>query len=357
MAKWTGPVLIGAGVLGLAGVTYLYLTKDGKPLDLAGLLDFKWLTDYLDSLFGVKPKPPGEEPEPKPGNGNGDGDGKEPKPPGGKEPPPVTGTTKATVVLGAAGDWGSGRNSNWKKTADNMKKNNVELALGLGDYSYTNLSDWQKVVDYLKKAGIAMKGAEGNHDSSSYAKSFGQPSFLYSFTIGYARIIILNTESGGASKNASFLEKTLKANKSPWPIVIMHKPLYTSSSKHNAENSLANALKPILDKYKVPLVMYGHNHNYERIKFPNRPTMFVMSGTGGEDHYNLSGKTGNVVYHNASDFGFTKLVVTQNSLKGSFIANSGKTLDSWTQNTKAVTAKLAYAYPIYESPTAMRISI
>jgi predicted phosphodiesterase len=151
-----------------------------------------------------------------------------------------------------------------------MKTAKVDVMLGLGDYSYTSVGDWQKVIDALKKAGIIIaKGAEGNHDGSSYAKTFGQGSFLYTFNAGSACIIALNTENGSGG-NVAYAEKILKATKQPWKILIMHKCLYTGSSKHGEEKSLASALKPIINKYGVQLVMYAHNHNYQNSKMTSQ---------------------------------------------------------------------------------------
>jgi len=78
--------------------------------------------------------------------------------------------------------------------------------------------------------------------------------------------------------------------------------------------------------------MYGHNHNYERIKFPDKPTVFVQAGTGGESHYHIRGERsgGGVLYQNDNTFGIAKLTVNSNTLSGQFISHSGKILDSFT---------------------------
>jgi acid phosphatase len=207
-----------------------------------------------------------------------------------------------------------------------MIGNKVNLSLGLGDYSYGNANEFEPVVDALKKAGIPMKGTEGNHDhdSSSYAELFEEPSMLYAFNAGPARIVILNTEDSPSS-NGAFLEKELKKTTIPWKIVAMHNPLYTSPSKHGEEKDQARVLQPLFDRYNVDLVMLGHNHNYERIKFPNELTLFIQSGTGGESHYKITGQRsgGGVQYQNDDDFGIG------NSLTGQFISFGGKILDTF----------------------------
>jgi len=237
----------------------------------------------------------------------------------------------SNYYIGAAGDWGSARNDNWENTVALMKNNKVNLSLGLGDYSYGTVGDFIPVVDNLKAAGIPFKGVLGNHDTSSYSKLFDQPSMLFAFDAGQARIILLNTEDS-ISSNTMFLENELKTTKQPWKIVAMHKPLYTSPSNHPEETDLANKLQPLFDQYKVDLVLYGHNHNYERIKFPDKPTVFIQAGTAGESHYDIRGdRSGDgVQYQDDNNFGIAKITVNSNTLSGQFISHSGKLLDSFT---------------------------
>lgn len=239
----------------------------------------------------------------------------------------VSGSSK--YYIGAAGDWGSARNDNWEGTVDLMKNNKVNLALGLGDYSYGLVEEFEPVVDELKNAGIPMKGAKGDHDSNSYAELFGQPSMVYAFDAGHARIIMLDAYRSPSS-NAEFLEKELKATIKPWTIVVTTTPIYTSPSNHGADEDQTETLQPLFDKYGVDLVMWGDNHNYERIKFPNKHTVFIQSGTGGESHYEFNGQIKESAYQNDNDFGITKLTIDSNTLSGQFISHGGKVLDNFS---------------------------
>lgn len=115
--------------------------------------------------------------------------------------------------------------------------------------------------------------------------------------------------------NTKFLENELKNTKQPWKIVAMHNPLYTSPSNHPEEKELATRLQPLFDKYGVDLVIYGHNHNYERIKLPDKTTLFVREGTDGESHYDIKGSRsgGGVEFQNDNDYGFVKLTINSNA--------------------------------------------
>lgn len=240
----------------------------------------------------------------------------------------IVSATGSNFIIGAAGDWGSSRNDNWKKTVQGMADNEVQLALGLGDYSYGSVSEFKPVVDGLKGLGIQMKGARGDHDSDSYATLFGQPSMQYGFDAGPARIILIDSYKSPTS-NAAFLEKELVATSQPWKIVVVTTPLYTSPSTHPADEAQRQALQPLFDKYRVNLVMWGDNHNYERIKFPDKPTLFIQSGTGGRSHYSFDGKISASLYQNDKDFGFTKIIIDASSLSGQFISHGGSVLDNF----------------------------
>jgi len=237
----------------------------------------------------------------------------------------------STYYIGAVGDWGSARNDNWEETVDLMINNKINLALGLGDYSYGSVSEFEPVVDTLKAAGIPFKGVQGNHDSSSYARLFGQPSMIHAFDAGQSRIILLNTEES-YSANTQFLENQLKNTNQPWKIVAMHNPLYSSPSNHPEEKELAGRLQPLFDQYGVDLVIYAHNHNYERIKLPDKHTLFIQAGTGGESHYDIKGNRsdGGIEFQDDNDYGFVKLTINSNALSGQFISHGGNILDSFS---------------------------
>jgi biopolymer transport protein ExbD len=237
----------------------------------------------------------------------------------------------SNYYIGAAGDWGSARNDNWEQTVDLMIDNKINLALGLGDYSYSSVEEFEQVVDELKNAGIPIKGARGDHDSNSYAELFGQPSMVHAFDAGLARIIMLDAYRSPSS-NAAFLEKELKATTQPWKIVVTTTPLYTSPSVHEADESQTKTkdLQPLLDKYGVDLVMWGDNHNYERIKLPDKHTVFIQSGTAGRSHYEFDGQIEESIYQNDEDYGFTKILITPSSILGQFITHSGKILDNFS---------------------------
>ena len=85
---------------------------------------------------------------------------------------------------------------------------------------------------------------------------------VYSFDYQNAKFIILNSNLQQAEQ-AVWLEKELSENTNPWVIVSFHHPIF-STAKDRDNAALRKTWKPILDKYRVDLVLQGHDHSYGR---------------------------------------------------------------------------------------------
>lgn len=90
-----------------------------------------------------------------------------------------------------------------------------------------------------------------------------------------------------------WLEETLADNPNPWTIVFTHYPVYSCSQGRDSE-TYRDAIKPVLEKYGVDLVLQGHDHTYCRGQnlsmagkgAKNNP-MYVVS-VAGPKAYSLS---------------------------------------------------------------------
>lgn len=139
-------------------------------------------------------------------------------------------------------------------------------------------------------ASIPSMPTPGNHDHADSDRGkygiakFWQPQFelprngpknmpeieetCYYSDIDNVRIITINTEmfdEKKAIRNAQvkWLEEVLANNPQKWTMLLIHHPVY--STKRNRDNpELRKAVKPLLDKYRVDLVLQGHDHTYVR---------------------------------------------------------------------------------------------
>lgn len=113
---------------------------------------------------------------------------------------------------------------------------------------------------------------------------------VYYTDVQGARIITLNSHQRQADQVA-WLEQVLKTNPNRWTIVTFHHPIL-SSAKGRDNKELRDLWKPVFDKYKVDLVLQGHDHTYARAGFEKVPssinpkqtsgTMYVVSVSGAK---------------------------------------------------------------------------
>ncbi|MFK7769230.1 MAG: fibronectin type III domain-containing protein [Mariniblastus sp.] len=87
------------------------------------------------------------------------------------------------------------------------------------------------------------------------------------YTLTYHNIRIIGMNSNEMhEQQAVWLEKVLSENESQWVICTFHHPVFSTGKKR--DNAGLRAIwKPIFDKYKVDLVLQGHDHTYGRTGF------------------------------------------------------------------------------------------
>ena len=120
------------------------------------------------------------------------------------------------------------------------------------------------------------------YDTFSY--EFGAS--YYGFTVGPVRFLAVNTyaDAGPLSLQRAWLDREfacMDKDKTPWVIVGMHAPWYSTSKKHLPSSEYATKesrknLESVVNRHKVPLVLSGHVHAYER----SYPVCFDTVGEG-----------------------------------------------------------------------------
>lgn len=87
----------------------------------------------------------------------------------------------------------------------------------------------------------------------------------FTFVYQNMRFVAMNSNTQ-LSEQAVWLEKVLSANQATWVVCSFHHPVY-STGKTRDNPDLRTKWKPIFDKYKVDLVLTGHDHTYGRTGF------------------------------------------------------------------------------------------
>ena len=84
------------------------------------------------------------------------------------------------------------------------------------------------------------------------------------YYIDYQGVRFISLDSNiETKKQVSWLRKTLEDNPNRWTVMTFHHPMYSpASSRDNKE--MRQQWKPLLDEFKVDLVLSGHDHAYSR---------------------------------------------------------------------------------------------
>jgi acid phosphatase len=183
--------------------------------------------------------------------------------------------------LAVIGDWGAD-SPHRPKIAASMRAAHAakpfEAILTLGDNFYPRGKPVQRFVDELPKVHIYP--TFGNHDVPALEaqfRLFGVDRTYYSVRLGDLEVFVLYSEHFDAAQKA-WLEGALAASSAPWKIVTLHRPLY-SSGVYGGNRSLRQAIEPLLTRYKVSLVLAGHEHDYERSVA--KGITHIVAGGGG----------------------------------------------------------------------------
>ncbi|CAL1518664.1 metallophosphoesterase family protein [Chitinophaga sp. MM2321] len=88
-------------------------------------------------------------------------------------------------------------------------------------------------------------------------------------------------------KQQRWVDSVLHNNPNKWTVVLFHHPIYSPKSSRDNKR-MRETFKPLFDKYKVDLVLQGHDHTYARgmAKIPMQQkgstsgTMYVVSVSG-----------------------------------------------------------------------------
>jgi hypothetical protein len=106
----------------------------------------------------------------------------------------------------------------------------------------------------------------------------------YTFVYQNARFVILNSNQK-IEEQSKWLEQVLSENTKPWVVCSFHHPIF-STAKDRDNAALRNAWKPIFDKYRVDLVLQGHDHTYGRTSLdtPTVPPPTVANVPVGVSH-------------------------------------------------------------------------
>lgn len=195
----------------------------------------------------------------------------------------------------AIGDSGKG-GADQLAVLEQMRQLPFDLMLHVGDIAYDSGTRDEFETTFFSiyadlMEGFAIFPASGNHDYRTEGAAPFRESFVlpknggaagaerwYSYDFGNVHFVALDTEQVGPEQVA-WLDADLTANRLPWTIAYLHRPPF-SSGDHGSEGSVQQHFVPLFAKHRVPLVLAGHDHDYERT-IPIDGVTYVVTGGGG----------------------------------------------------------------------------
>lgn len=240
--------------------------------------------------------------------------------------PPAVPPAIHPIEIAIVGDNQSGRDT-FTKICRNIEKRNPHVLIHLGDMVQHawKPEEWQQqFFDPIGwYTGLAsrcpMIAVHGNHDVWSKGRYRGKymcpadltkkerssgdsddeeenplivpPRYYHAISVGPLRVIIIdaNVET---DEQATWLEQELSqpsTQKSPYKIVLTHispfiefwNPMTWAAGEKSWPEYVRSRLQPLFEKYRVDLVLSGHQHNYQRGL--NKGVNYITSGgAGGE---------------------------------------------------------------------------
>ncbi|MBI2058868.1 MAG: metallophosphoesterase family protein [Nitrospirae bacterium] len=230
----------------------------------------------------------------------------------------------ATVRFLVMGDYGSGSLPQVMvrdQMLDYLDRTDLILTTGDNAYSAGAYVEFQKKVFEIYPslfARIPVFPSIGNHDfASSAAQPYLDNFFLpenawretdreryYSFDWGPLHVTVLDSEYAlygirdeETDDMVDWLEADLSTTNRPWKIVTFHQPGHTNNPKRSPNPIVVLKIVPVLEKFRVPLVLSGHEHFYERfhpiLKGQRATTSeggvtYLTSGGGGASLYDIN---------------------------------------------------------------------
>ncbi|EES01609.1 probable inactive purple acid phosphatase 27 [Sorghum bicolor] len=186
-----------------------------------------------------------------------------------------------------------------KAVAKEIQTGKVDSVFHIGDISYATgfLVEWDFFLnliapvasrvpymtaignherDYAESGSVYVTPDSGGECGVAYESYFHMPAVSkdkpwYSIEQGSIHFVVMSTEHKWSemSEQHKWMNQDLSSvnrSRTPWVIFIGHRPMYSShvGIPANVDPIFVASVEPLLLKYQVDLVFFGHVHNYER---------------------------------------------------------------------------------------------
>jgi len=257
----------------------------------------------------------------------------------GQEPPTIT--EEPIARLAVAGDTGTGTAAEYataQAMAAQAGSSPYDGLLLLGDLIYEEgdvaLVDQMVTEPFaaVLEGGDRLLPVLGNHDYASGEQqqilaALGRDTYWYDEHVGPLRVLVLDSNQVHDPDQTRWLRQAL-AEPQPagtWTVAAMHHPAY-SAGHHGSDLAVREQWGSLFAEAHVPLVLAGHDHDYQR-STPQDGVTYVVTGAGAKLR-----PAGREVFTavSTSTLHYLELLVYDDRLVGRAIDQSGALVDTFT---------------------------
>lgn len=260
-----------------------------------------------------------------------------------------------SLRVGVIGDTGFGDPVTYA-LMDRMREQQLDLVLHTGDVIYNADEQAEPLAAWALKhfwpfapllQTMPVYLVPGNHEYDRPALLEGRPSYFaafpefadpavdqtpgtpwYAFSRAGVQFLMLDSQLfhgvAGRSEQTAWLAERLGMPEYRYSIVVAHTPPFSSGLHPNDGLALRAEWVPLFEAARVPLVLAGHDHNYQRIEING--VSYVVSGGGSQVLYSLgSPSPGN--QHFARQSHFVLLAIDPDRISLAAVGVNGDVID------------------------------
>jgi predicted phosphodiesterase len=245
---------------------------------------------------------------------------------------------QGSVRFAIIGDSGTGEHPQMEVAQQMVKFRRdfpFDFVLMLGDniYGSKTKEDFKKKFENpyadLRSAGVKFYASLGNHDHT--AERLYEPFNMngqryYSFKTANVHFLALDSNYMDPVQ-IEWLDRQLSGSDSVWKICFFHHPLYSHGKFHGSDVDLRARLEPMFVKYKVDVVLNGHEHVYERVKPQQGIYYFVLGNSGELRPHNLNPSPDTAKGFD-TDRAFGMIEIAGDTFYYQIVSREGATVDS-----------------------------
>lgn len=220
--------------------------------------------------------------------------------------PDIEATPDTETLVAFVGDSRGGYDV-WAQIVAQLQSRLPDLIMFSGDAVTVGLTqyEWETFLETAEPlfATTPIVFTNGNHEANAinFYSQFAMPGDQenFGFTYGYTRFFVANDSPEDPSALTTTIPVAIDADftdhaDARWKILMHHRPMWSSGSRHGSNMILQDAWGPIVDEHKLDLVLNGHEHHYEITKPLFNKTVQATSATGTV--YVVSGGAGAELY-------------------------------------------------------------